>query len=101
MALKVTPKQLEILIYLYRFRFLNRSHIQQLLHHKDPKTINVWLKDLANKNIIGRHYSTKLKENIKPAIYFLVAESRQFLVGEPNVDGKLLRMDLITHKQSL
>lgn len=91
MTSKVTPKQLEILILLYRFRFLNRYHIQQLLHHKDPKTINVWLKDLTNKKIIGRHYSAKLKENTKPAIYFLIAKSRQIISSESVVDEKLIK----------
>jgi hypothetical protein len=91
MESKVTPKQLEILLLLYRFRFLNRYHIQQLLHHKDPKTINLWLRDLTNKKMIGRHYSTKLKENTKPAIYFLIAKSRQIITSEPDVDEKLLK----------
>ncbi len=98
MAPKVTPKQLEILIYLYRFRFLNRSHIQQLLHHKDSKTINVWLKDLTDKNIIGRQYSTKLKENTKPAIYYLIAKSRQIITGESGVDEKLLKKRIYREK---
>ena len=98
MAPKVTPKQLEILLYLYRFRFLNRSHIQKLLHHKDPKTINVWLKNLTQKNVIGRHYSTKLKENTKPAIYFLVAKSRYLLIEEPGVDEKLLKKRIYREK---
>jgi hypothetical protein len=98
MAPKVTPKQLEILIYLYRFRFLNRSHVQQLLHHKDPKTINVWLKDLTDKKIIGRHYSTKLKENTKPAIYYLVAKSRQVITGESGVDEILLKKRIYREK---
>lgn len=90
MDITITPKQLEILILLYRFRFLNRLQLQQLLHHKDTKRINSWLKDLTNKKIIGRHYSTRLKENTKPAIYFLMTKSKTFLTGKPNVDEKLL-----------
>ena len=49
-----TDKQQDILKLLYRFRFLKRSQIQQLLHHKDYKTINLWLKDLIEKEYIQK-----------------------------------------------
>lgn len=68
---KITDKQKEILDLVFRFRFINRKQIQTLLNHKDPKRINVWLKDLVDKNYLGRIYSHKLLENTKPAIYFL------------------------------
>ena len=86
----VTPKQLEILILLYRFRFLNRSQIQILLKHKDTRRINTWLKDLTIKKFIGRNYSTKLKENTKPAIYYLITKSKTLLMDQPGIDNKLL-----------
>lgn len=88
--LTITPKQLEILILIYRFRFLNRSQLQTLLKHKDTKRINTWLKDLTDKKIVGRHYSTKLKENTKPAIYYLMTKSKTLLIGQPQVDERLL-----------
>jgi len=87
----ITAKQLEILQLVYRFRFLDRSHIQQLLNHKDPKRINVWLKDLTEKRILGRHYSTKLKENTKPAIYYLATKSRLILLDQDNINPKILK----------
>jgi hypothetical protein len=86
----ITPKQLEILLLLYRFRFLNRLQLQTLLKHKDTKRINAWLKDLTDRKIIGRHYSTKLKENTKPAIYYLMTKSKQLLLDQPGIDNKLL-----------
>ncbi len=87
----ITPKQLEILTLIYRFRFLNRHQIQTLLNHKDPKRINSWLKDLTEKNILGRIYSTKLKENTKPAIYYLATKSRKILLDQENTNEKILR----------
>lgn len=87
----ITPKQLEILTLIYRFRFLNRHQIQTLLNHKDPKRINYWLKDLTEKNILGRIYSTKLKENTKPAIYYLATKSRKILLEQENTNEKILR----------
>ena len=89
--LKVTPKQLEILLLLYRFRFLNRTHIQRFLNHKDRKRINAWLKDLVDRNIIGRKYSRSLKENTKPAIYHLSIKSRKILLEQTETDEKILK----------
>lgn len=68
---KITDKEKEILDLVFRFRFINRKQIQRLFNHKDPKRINVWLKDLVDKNFLGRIYSHKLLENTKPAIYYL------------------------------
>ena len=86
----ITPKQLQILILLYRFRFLNRTQIQQFLNHKDPRRINIWLKDLTTKKILGQNYSTKLKENTKPAVYYLASKSRKILLEQPDINEKLV-----------
>ena len=45
---KLTPKQQNILVLLYQYRFLNRIQIQTLMGHKDYRRINAWLAD-------GRH----------------------------------------------
>src|SRR5690348_2136007 len=68
---KLTKKQSEILRLLYRFRFLNRIQIQAFLEHKDPKTINLWLRDLRAKGYVEWIYSTHFAEKTKPAIYYL------------------------------
>lgn len=87
----ITPKQLEILQLLYRFRFLDRIQIQRFLNHKNHRRINAWLNDLSEKGAVGRKYSTKLKENTKPAIYHLATKSRAILIEKPNIDEKLLK----------
>ncbi len=87
---QVTPKQLTILLLLYRFRFLNRIQIQKLLNHKSPRRINTWLKDLTKRNIVGRKYSNKLLVNTRPAIYCLATKSRKILLTRPNIQEKLL-----------
>ena len=89
--LTITPKQLEILKLIYRYRFLNRIQIQKFLNHKDPKNINIWLKDLTNKKIIGRHYLNKIKENNKPAIYYLDTKSKQILLNQKDVNENILK----------
>lgn len=68
---KITSKQEEILELLYRYRFLNRIQIQALMHHKDYKTINLWLKDLREKQYVAWIYSNHFLEKTKPAIYYL------------------------------
>ena len=72
----ITKKQLEIITLLYRFRFLNRLQIQKLLNQKQKNRINYWLKDLYDKKIIGRNYSKKFGDNIKPAVYYLKTKSK-------------------------
>lgn len=67
---EITNKQIEILKLIYRFRFLNSTQIQQFLNHKDKMRINLWLKDLHNKQYINRIYSNKIGDNTKPAIYY-------------------------------
>lgn len=69
----ITKKQREILLLLYRFRFLN------------------WLRDLTQKEYIGRIYSYKLLENTKPAIYYLTSKSKPLFKDE-NVSGKALQL---------
>ncbi|MBW7956072.1 replication-relaxation family protein [Patescibacteria group bacterium] len=75
----VTPKQLEILLLLYRFRFLNRIHIQKFLNHKTHSRITPWLKDLTDRNIIHRIYSKTFTDIHTPAVYYLANKSRHIL----------------------
>lgn len=67
----ITNKQQEILKLLYKYRFLNRIQIQQLMNHKDKKRVIVWLRDLREKQYIEWIYSTDFVEKTKPAIYYL------------------------------
>lgn len=50
---------------------MNRIQIQAFLGHKDPKTINLWLRDLRAKGYVEWIYSTHFAEKTKPAIYYL------------------------------
>ncbi|MGH2639554.1 MAG: replication-relaxation family protein [Rhabdochlamydiaceae bacterium] len=76
---KLTKKQQEILRLLYRFRFLNRIQIQAFLGHKDPKTINLWLRDLRAKGYVEWIYSTHFAEKTKPAVYYLALNGVRYL----------------------
>ena len=41
----ISDKQEKIIDYVYQFRFINRHQLQQLFGYKDPKSVNVLLKD--------------------------------------------------------
>ncbi len=86
----ITNKQKEILLLLYRFRFLNRIQIQTLLKHKDAKNINVWLKDLTTKNYTGKIFERTPGIN-KPAIYFASNNGIKFFSSAEGADRKSLR----------
>lgn len=88
---KTTSKQNEILLLLYKFRFLNRQQIQTMLNHKYFNRINVWLTDLVEKNLLSRTYSRKLGENTKPAVYYLNPKSKNILIDYPEVVPLQLR----------
>ncbi|HEU4965914.1 MAG TPA: hypothetical protein VFT53_00345, partial [Candidatus Saccharimonadales bacterium] len=53
----ITAKQVAILELIYRFRFVNRIQIQALMHHRDYRRINAWLKDLREKQYVEWIYS--------------------------------------------
>jgi hypothetical protein len=87
----VTMKQREIVDLLYSYRFLNRIQIQAFLQHKDYKTINLWLRDLLDKQYVGRIYSTDFAERTKPAIYYLSINSIKYLKSMDFHSDKELR----------
>lgn len=73
----LTSRQLEILLLLYRFRFLTRSHIQTLLHHKNHAHILKWLNELTSQNYITQYYTKTIPAS--PAIYSLAKLGRSYL----------------------
>ena len=83
----ITDKQQDILKLLYRFRFLKRSQIQQLLNHKDYKTINLWLKDLIEKEYIQKR---DIKFPYKIA-YHLAPNGISYFRKELKHESKLLQ----------
>ncbi len=97
---KLTKKQQEILLLLYRFRFLNRIHIQTLLNHKDYHRINIWLKDLTQKEYTGRIYSNKLKENTIPAKYYLKINAIRYLKTRAECHKEYFNKLYTEHKKS-
>ncbi len=82
----ITKNQQSIIILIYRYRFLSRLHLQQMLNHKNPQKINLWLKDLTEKNYLIRIYSTKFGDNTKPATYHISTNGIRYLKQQTTVD---------------
>ena len=76
-AVKLKPRQVEILILLHRFRYLSRPQIQTMLGHKTWAKVIIWLNDLTDQHYIYRYYEPKLAG--KPAIYCLDKASVRYL----------------------
>ena len=89
---KITNKQLDVLLYLYKFYFLSTNQLQKLFHHKKPQTVQKWLKDFKDKNCIATHdfKENKFISNTQPAVYYLTKLARQKLKKNKNLDIDIL-----------
>lgn len=90
MVFNLTTKQKEILIMLYRFRFVTVSHVQQFFNHSDSRRIRIWLKDLKEKGVIQSKFPKNNQEHQEPEAYFLTVESREILKGMNGVKARKL-----------
>lgn len=72
----LNQRQTDILILLYRYRFLNRPNIQNLLNHKSHSKVSVWLNDLVNSKLLKKYQTAKTAI----AFYSLGNEGRKWLI---------------------
>jgi len=88
---KTMPNQKQILKDIYKFRFINTNQFQKLFNHKDPTTVQKWLKDLKDKKYIDTDYKRRsIDLNRIPAKYFLAPLGRKFLKGQKGFDIDVL-----------
>jgi len=86
-------RQEQIILYLYRFRFLNRSHIQQLLNHKHFNRIIIWLNRLTTEHYIHKYYNPKTVTIA--AQYSLGSKSRTYLLQKSEEKGSTIQPKLL------
>lgn len=91
--MKLKPRQEEILIYLYRFRYLNRSQIQKLLNHKHFNRIIIWLNQLATEGYIRKYYNPKTIT--VAARYSLGLKARKYLLQKCTEKGSKIQSKLL------
>lgn len=84
----IKQKQTEILILLYRFRYLNRVQIQTILNQKYHSRLLKWLNELKEEKYIECDYDKKVASS--PSVYSLAPKSRLILKGNPAVKPRLL-----------
>ncbi len=89
---KLTDKQLNTLLYLYKFYFLHTNQLQKLFNHRKPQTVQEWLKYLKDKQYIRSYVvsSSKLIANTQPAIYYLTILARRKLKNNPKCEVSVL-----------
>ncbi len=88
---KITLSQTKIIKDIYKFRFINTNQFQKLFNHKDPTTVQVWLKDLKDKKYIDSDYIRgDVEQNKKPAKYFLTPLGRKYLKRQNGFDIEVL-----------
>ncbi len=90
-TLTLNPKQLTILTYLYRFRFLTSLQLQKLLTDKTLRLTNYHLKILTSLNYINKHYSRTLGLANQPAVYFLAPRSIKVLENTEGITPRGLK----------
>lgn len=67
-----TTSQQIILTLLYKYRYLERKHVQLFFNHKDKRRSTKWLKDLKEKQFVDWIYNIDdTYERSKPAVFFL------------------------------
>jgi hypothetical protein len=95
----MTTRQEEILLYLYKFRFLTRNQIQSLLGHKHFNRVIVWLNKLTAGGYIRRYYNSRFVT--KPAMYSLGLKARAYLKKHPQKGVKILLLDRVWREHKL
>jgi hypothetical protein len=86
----ITKRQDDILQLLYNYRFLNRTQLQAFLGHSTKGHTNRLLKDLSDKHYIEGKYSTKVGDNIRPAIYYLSLGAIQYFKSRPEAQPAII-----------
>lgn len=88
MKINIKPRQEQIFILIYRFRFLNRKQIQNIIGHKHHRQIQAWLNELIKNKYIIRYYNQKLAPI--SAVYSLGSEGRKHFKENQNYNIKTL-----------
>jgi len=97
----ITKKQQEIVTLIPQFRFLDRTHIQSLLHHKDKQRINKWLKDLVAKNYLMRLYDESIiGTNRHAAIFYVGTNAIRYIRNLGIYDSSFLHKLYFEKKRS-
>lgn len=81
---KLKPQEkIDIIIYLYKYRFLNTRHIETILNKKYRQKVIGWLNDLSNKKFIKKDWEPKFPG--EAAVYSLGVKGRKYFLEHPEI----------------
>lgn len=87
----ITPRQQDILLLLYQYRYLNTRHIQRLLGHKSNRSINEWTRDLKAKNYVDSLQIAKSGAQITPTVYLTGRQGISYLRARSDITDVVIR----------
>lgn len=90
--LELSLRQQEILIYLYRFRFLTSLQIQLLLKQNWHHRTRVWLNTLQQNGYLEGIYTPSTKTGRTPTIYYLKKNGFRFIQSLIGTNSYLRKM---------
>jgi hypothetical protein len=96
----ITKQQQSILQLIFKFRFLQRTHIQTLLNHKIPNRINSWLKDLSDKKYLGKIQNNATKIQTNPNTYYVSKNGIKYLKTQPECQKEYISRIYSDNKRS-
>jgi hypothetical protein len=96
----LNKSQIELLLLLYRFRFITEKLLAQYMGKKSTSVINTKLKVLMDQKYIGRKYDNNSRINRQPAVYYLMPEAIRLLKRKPECHSKILKTIYNDHKAS-
>ena len=86
----LNPRQIKLLVTLYKFRFATSHLIASSQGTKYPQVINTRLKVLLDQEYIGRNYDSSYKIKGKQASYFLLSKGIRFLSSQEFSNAKVI-----------
>lgn len=87
----LNPKQKQILLVLYKFRF---GTLEQLHHYQGIKSVTattVRLKILVEQGYLGRNYDGKYRVQGRPATYYLRLKALNWLKTQPQATPNVIK----------
>ncbi|QQG40554.1 MAG: replication-relaxation family protein [Candidatus Levyibacteriota bacterium] len=75
---RLNPFLEQILIFIYKFRYLSRPQIQKLMNHKHHHTIMLWLNYLVSNKYLRKYIDSKYK--IESAYFSLGTMARKYFL---------------------
>lgn len=80
---RLNPYLEQILIFIYKFRFLTTRHIQKLMNHKHHHNIMIWLNSLSTNKYLKIYKKAEFKT--EPGYYSLGTKGRKYFLEHPEI----------------